>query len=102
MGEIADVKDGHVLIVEDMIDTGKTLIKLREKLYQQGATKVETCIAFQMKSVRNMQIDYQADYIGFYIPDKFVIGYGLDYNQRFRDLMHLCVISKKGIEMYKK
>ena len=80
MGQLDDVKGRHVLIIEDMIDTGNTIIKLRQKLFELGATKVEICIAFHKKTPRNINLDFWAEYIGFFIPDKFVIGYGLDYN----------------------
>ena len=76
-----------------MYDTGKTLQKLRERLLELGATKVEACIAFHKKTSKNVELNYFAEYIGFFVPDKFVIGYGMDYNERFRDMMHLCVIN---------
>ena len=50
---------------------------------------------------KNKELNYFADFIGFFVPaDAFVIGYGMDYNERFRDISHLCVINKKGIELY--
>jgi hypoxanthine phosphoribosyltransferase len=48
-----------------------------------------------------LELNYWAEYIGFFIPDKFVIGYGLDYNEKFRDIMHLCVLNDAGIEKFK-
>lgn len=89
-----------MLVVEDMYDTGRTMLKLRDRLYELGAKKVEACIAFHKKTPKNVDINYWAEYIGFFIPDKFVVGYGMDYNERFRDVMHLCVINQKGIDKY--
>lgn len=77
-----------------MYDTGKSMKRLIDRLYELGASKVEACIAFHKKTPKNVELNYFAEYIGFFIPDEFVIGYGLDYNERFRDVNHLCVLNK--------
>jgi hypoxanthine phosphoribosyltransferase len=84
-----------------MYDTGRTMQRLLLKLHELGAKKVEVCIAFHKKQPKNLELNYWPEYIGFFIPDKFVIGYGLDYNEKFRDIMHLCVLNEVGIEKYK-
>ena len=82
-----------MLVVEDMYDTGNSMLKLLQRLKELGASKVEACIAFHKKTHKNLELGYFADYIGFFIPDEFVIGYGLDYNEYFRDVTHLCVLN---------
>ena len=58
------------------------------------------CIAFHKKTSKNIALNYFADYIGFFIPDKFVIGYGMDFNERFRDLPHLAVFNQHGVTTF--
>lgn len=58
-------------------------------------------IAFHKKNHKNIHNNFFADYIGFFIPDVFVFGYGMDYNEYFREMSHLCVISKEGVEAFK-
>jgi hypoxanthine-guanine phosphoribosyltransferase len=62
---------------------------------------IKVAIAFHKKVEVNIHLNYFADYIGFLIPNYFVIGFGLDYNEKFRELPHLCKINKHGIETFK-
>ena len=57
-------------------------------------------MAFHKKTQKNVSLGYFADYIGFFIPDKFVIGYGMDFNERFRDLPHLAVFNELGVKTF--
>jgi hypoxanthine phosphoribosyltransferase len=80
-----------LLIVEDIIDTGATMVKLLNKLGQYKPASVKVTSLLIKKTDRSN--GYIPDYVGFAIPDAFVVGYALDYNEYFRDLDHICVIS---------
>ena len=93
----------NVLIVEDMIDTGTTMKAVLQKIRSDYEPKsLKTCIAFHKKTPKNVAWGYVGDYTGFLVDDSFVIGYGLDYNEHFRDLSHLCIINQHGIDTFKK
>ncbi|KAG0173629.1 hypoxanthine phosphoribosyltransferase 1 [Apophysomyces sp. BC1034] len=96
--ECQDFKGKNLLIVEDIIDTGATMVKLLERLqdYQPRSIKVTSLLV--KKTPRSN--GYIPDYVGFAIPDAFVVGYALDYNEYFRDLDHICVISDTGAKKY--
>ena len=79
-----DVNGRNVLIIEDIVDTGTTLYKLLDYFRGKGAKSVEICSMLNKPSRRKAPVDPK--YNGFVIDDLFVIGYGLDYNQRFRNL----------------
>ena len=79
-----DIKDKNVLIVDDIIDTGKTLKALVEALSLREPKILKTCVLLDKKERR--EVDYDADYTGFIIPDKFVVGYGLDWAEEGRTL----------------
>ena len=80
----------HVLVGEDIIDTGRTISCLVELLKDRGAADVKLC-ALLDKPERRV-VDVKADYIGFPIPDEFVVGYGLDYAQRYRNLPYIGIV----------
>ena len=90
------IKDCDVIIVEDIVDTGKTLQKVKELLYSKGANSVKVVSLLDKPSRRI--IDISAEYIGFEIPDEFVIGFGLDFNQKYRNLPYVGVLKE---ELYK-
>lgn len=85
-----DVKNRHVLIVEDIVDSGNTLKKLRGYFAGQGASSVEVCALLNKKERR--VTDVKIEYSGFDIPDVFVVGYGMDYNERLRNLPSVHVL----------
>ena len=87
------MKGKNILIVEDIYDSGRTMLKLIEAMRSQGATSVKTCCLLHKKNVENLKFNYWCDFIGFYIPNKFILGYGMDYNEYCRDLRHICCIS---------
>jgi len=89
----------NVLIVEDIIDTGRTMTKLLNTISKYSPKSVK--VACLLRKRTHLSSGYIPDYVGFEIPDKFVVGYALDYNEYFRDLMHICEISSTGIEKYK-
>ncbi len=85
-----DLSNCDVLIVEDIIDSGRTLSFLETYLQEKGARSVKTCTMLDKPSRR--VVDYEADFVGKIIPDKFVVGYGLDYNEQFRALPYIGVL----------
>lgn len=84
-----------VLIVEDIVDTGKTLEKVTEMFRNKGAKEIKIVTLLDKPARREKAIE--ADYIGFVVPDEFVIGYGLDYNQKYRNLPYIGVIKEEAI-----
>ncbi len=80
----------HVLVVEDIVDTGRTLSYLVELLKDRGAADVKLCALLDKPERR--EVDIRADYIGFPIPDEFVVGYGLDYDQRYRNFPYIGIV----------
>ena len=85
-----DIKDVDVIIVEDIIDSGRTLQKLCSLLATRGAHSVRTCALLDKPERR--QVNLNADYVGMVIPDAFVVGYGLDYNEKYRNLSYVGVL----------
>ena len=86
----ADVKDRNIILVEDIIDTGLTIKFLRERLF--GSSPKSIAIATLLYKPSVAKIDFKIDYIGFEIPQEFVVGYGLDYEQKMRHLNGLYMI----------
>ena len=88
-----DLENLDILVVEDIIDSGNTLSKLKKSLEEKGAYSVKICTLLDKPSRR--EVPLKADYCGAEIPDKFVIGYGLDYDERYRNLPYVGVLSPK-------
>ncbi len=84
------LKQRHILIVEDIIDTGRTLEFLHEHLKPLNPKTVKVCTLLDKPVQR--QVSVAIDYIGFEIPDAFVVGYGLDYAQQYRNLPYIAVL----------
>jgi hypoxanthine phosphoribosyltransferase len=85
-----DVRGRDVLLVDDILDTGKTLHKVLAKLRLLKPRRIKTCVLLD-KAARRVE-DVQADYVGFEIPDFFVVGYGLDFAERYRNLPFVGVL----------
>ncbi|ATV57690.1 MULTISPECIES: hypoxanthine phosphoribosyltransferase [Fusobacterium] len=86
-----DLRGKHVLIVEDIIDTGLTLEHVIKYFKDsKGVKTLKTCTLLSKPERRKVNIDI--DYVGFDVPDKFVIGYGLDYDQKYRNLPYIAVV----------
>ena len=81
----------HVLIVEDIIDSGRTLSYLVEILKQRGPADIKICTLLDKPS-RRVKKEVEVDYTCFSIPDEFVVGYGLDYDQKYRNLPYIGVV----------
>ncbi|NWT38842.1 HPRT phosphoribosyltransferase, partial [Rissa tridactyla] len=84
---------------QDIIDTGKTMKTLLSLLKQYNPKMVKVASLLVKRTPRS--VGYRPDFVGFEVPDKFVVGYALDYNEYFRDLNHICVISETGKQKYK-
>ena len=89
-----DLTGKHVLLVEDIWDTGHTLAFLTAHLQAQNPASIHTCVLLD-KPERRQVSGTQVDYIGFSIPDHFVVGYGLDYNQQYRNLPYIGLLHIK-------
>jgi hypoxanthine phosphoribosyltransferase len=84
------LKDRHVLIVEDIIDSGNTLNYLTDVFKERGVKSLRLCTMLDKPDRREVDVD--VDYTGFTIPDAFVVGYGLDYDQKYRNLPFIGVV----------
>ncbi len=91
-----NVEDKHVLIVEDLVDTGLTLNHLKELFNTRGPKSVKICTAFDKPSRR--LVDINIEYGGIEVPDKFIVGYGLDYAGKYRNLPEVCTLKKEIYE----
>lgn len=87
------VEGRDVLVVDDIIDSGRTSVALIEMLKERGAKSVKTCALLDKPSRR--VVDIKGDYVGFAIPDEFVVGYGLDWNEKFRNLPHVYTLKEE-------
>lgn len=87
-----DVQDRHVLVVDDILDTGRTMRRVTEIISAHKPRALKTCVLLDKKSRRVEALD--ADYTGFQIPDEFVVGYGLDYAERFRNLPFIGILKQ--------
>jgi len=88
-----DLRELDIVIVEDIIDSGRTLSYLVNYLKLNGAASVKCCTLLDKPERRDEKLkDFNADFVGCVIPDEFVIGYGLDYDERFRDLPYVGVL----------
>jgi hypoxanthine phosphoribosyltransferase len=91
-----DVAGKDVLVVDDILDSGRTMKTVSDLLRQQGALRVKTCVLLRKKLPREPAM--LADYVGFEIPDEFVVGYGLDFNGYYRNLPDIAVLHKHVLD----
>ena len=94
----ADVKDRHVLILEDIFDTGNSLDFTVKHLLSRGPASVKICTLLDKPERRNPRVTLKADYTGFEIPNHFVVGYGLDYNEKYRNLPYIGILKPEVYE----
>ena len=94
--QLGDLRDRHVVLVDDILDSGGTIRLVVPMLKAQGAASVKVCVL--LKKDRPAARDVYADYVGFEIPDEFVVGYGLDYNNYYRNLPDIVVLTREAIE----
>lgn len=96
------IKGQDVLIVEDIFDTGTLMSKLITLINKYEPNSVESAILMHKENPVNLKYNFAAKFTAFSVPaDKFVMGYGMDYNEKFRELPHICIITKTAIEKYK-
>jgi bifunctional protein TilS/HprT len=91
-----DIEGRHVLVVEDIVDTGMTLNHLLQYLRARRPASIKVCTLLD-KRVRRL-VDVPIDYVGFEVPDEFVVGYGLDYRQKFRNLPFVATVRPEWLE----
>lgn len=87
---LPDISGRHILVLDDILDTGKTLARVVAHLVDRGAASVK--VGVLLRKVGRQEVPFEPDYVGFTIPDKFVIGYGLDYNDEYRHLPFIGVL----------
>jgi hypoxanthine phosphoribosyltransferase len=87
---LPDLRGRHVLLLDDILDTGQTLSHLVEHLQGHGAASLR--VAVLLRKIGRQQVPFEPDYCGFDIPDAFVVGYGLDYNDEYRHLPYIAVL----------
>jgi hypoxanthine phosphoribosyltransferase len=100
MGEVkiyydvrGDISDNNVLLIDDIVDTGITLNHIRERILARSPRSLKICTFLDKKERREVEIPI--DYVGFEIPNEYVVGYGLDYDNKFRNLPYISIFKKK-------
>jgi len=91
------IEGKNILIVEDIIDTGLTLHYLKGILQKRNPNSIKICTLLDKPARR--KVDLEVDYVGFQIPDEFIVGYGIDYSEKYRNLPFVAVLKD---EVYKK
>ena len=94
--QLGDVRGRHVLLVDDILDSGQTIRLVQSVLHEQGAVSVKTCVL--LRKDRPAAREVRVDYVGFDIPDVFVVGYGLDFDNYYRNLPDLVTLKSRVIE----
>jgi hypoxanthine phosphoribosyltransferase len=96
---LPEVRGRHVLVLDDILDSGHTLHAIRDRLTSEaGPLTVKICVLLRKDVPRQRELE--ADYVGFDIANEFVVGYGLDYMERFRNLPYIGVVSDEAIAKY--
>ncbi|HEX8522180.1 MAG TPA: hypoxanthine phosphoribosyltransferase [Tepidisphaeraceae bacterium] len=93
--QLGDVKGRHVVLLDDILDSGGTIKAVVPVMQSLGAASVKVCVL--LRKDREAAREVQADYVGFEIPDEFVVGYGLDYNDFYRNLPDIVTLKKEII-----
>ena len=94
-----DLKGRHVVILEDIFDTGNSLDFTYKHLLAKEPASLKICTLLDKPERRNPDVTLQADYVGYAVPDEFVVGYGLDYNEHYRNLPYVGILKP---EVYKR
>lgn len=87
---LGDLRGRHVLLLDDILDTGHTLVQLQRYLQQRGVKSLRTVVL--LRKIGRQKVAVEPDYFGFEIPDAFVVGYGLDYNDDYRHLPDIVIL----------
>ena len=97
--QLGDVRGRHVLLIDDILDSGGTIRAIVPILRQAGAVEVKSCVL--LRKDRPSAKATAVDYVGFEIPDEFVVGYGLDYNNYYRNLPDIVTLTPEAVERMK-
>jgi hypoxanthine phosphoribosyltransferase len=89
-----DVSDKHVLLIDDIVDTGITLNQIRERVLSRSPQSLKICTFLDKKERR--EVDIPLDYVGYVIPNHYVVGYGLDFDNKYRNLPYISIFRKKA------
>lgn len=96
---LPDVRNRHVLLIDDILDTGRTLSQLVIQMHDMGAASVRTAVLLRKRG--RQQAPLEPDFVGFEIPNEFVVGYGLDYNDYYRNLPYVGALESADLEAAK-
>jgi hypoxanthine phosphoribosyltransferase len=94
-----DISGRDVLLVDDIFDTGHTLVQVLEKMRDFGPTSIRSAVLLRKHG--RQEVDYQPDFVAFEIPDEFVVGYGLDFEDMYRNLPYLAALEAEDIARHK-
>lgn len=94
----ADIKGRHVVILEDIFDTGNSLEFTYRHLMSKEPASLKICTLLDKPERRNPAVTVKPDYVGFTIPNEFVVGYGLDYNEHYRNLPYVAVLKPEAYQ----
>jgi hypoxanthine phosphoribosyltransferase len=97
---LPDIEGRDILVLDDILDSGSTLAAVRETLKTARPHSIRICVLLSKKKQRAREVD--ADYVGFEIEDEFVVGYGLDFRERYRNLPYIGVLRRKLLERPRK
>ncbi|CAF1056003.1 unnamed protein product [Rotaria magnacalcarata] len=100
LSDLKTLKNKNLLIVEDIIDRGVTMATLKKE-FEKFEPKTIRVASLITKRRKDKVCVFKPDYCGFEIPDHFIVGYALDYNEYFRDVEHICILKESGITKYK-
>jgi hypoxanthine phosphoribosyltransferase len=89
-----DISDKHVLLIDDIVDTGITLNQIRERVLSRSPQSLKICTFLDKKDRR--EVDIPLDYVGYVIPNHYVVGYGLDFDNKYRNLPYISIFRKKA------
>ena len=93
-----DIRGRHVLVLEDIFDTGNSLDFTYRHLMSKGPASLKICTFLDKPARRKPGITLKPDYVGYTVPDEFVVGYGLDFNEHYRNLTYIGVLKKEAYE----
>jgi hypoxanthine phosphoribosyltransferase len=97
--QLGDIRGRHVLLLDDILDSGGTLRLVAPIIHELGAASVKSCVL--LRKDRPAAKETAVDYVGFEIPDEFVVGYGLDYNNYYRNLPDIVTLKQEAIDRYR-
>ena len=92
----------NVLIIEDIYDTGQSMKKLLDVITSYNVTSVKSCVLLFKRNPDNKDYNYIPEYVGYWCPNLFVVGFGMDYNEKIRDLRHICISNMDRLAKWKK